>query len=73
MLNDIQMATQLPPQQEEDDPKLKSREDRDKDFDMIEELMNKMEKAKGRKEKRRLLAMYNAKQSEIWGDKFTSN
>jgi len=66
------MATQ-PPLPQQEDPALKSREDRDNDFDQIEELMSKMENAKGRKEKRRLMAMYNAKQSEIWGDKFTSN
>jgi len=66
------MATQ-PPLAQQEDPALKSREDRDNDFDQIEELMSKMENAKGRKEKRRLMAMYNAKQSEIWGDKFTSN
>jgi hypothetical protein len=60
MLNDIQMATEPPPKEE---PNLKkSRDERDRDFDEIEDLMQKMESAKGRKEKRRLLAMYNAKQ-----------
>ncbi len=32
--------------------------------------MAKMKKAKGRREKRRLLAIYNARQKEIWGDNF---
>ena len=42
---------------------LKSKEERVNDLEEIELLMEKLSTAKGRKEKRRLLAIYNSKQA----------
>ena len=40
-----------------------------KALDDIENLIEKLKKAKDRKEKRRLMAMYNQKQQLVWGQK----
>jgi hypothetical protein len=63
MLNDVQAEIKVPT------IPIKPRDEREKDFDEIEDLIEKLKETKGRKEKRRLLAIYNSKQSEIWSGK----